>query len=71
MSNTGFYIFALVAIIIAVFILKHVVTCLMRTVVVVVLLILLAVAYYFLVGQYDPEVHDAVQGAWEKYQPKE
>lgn len=67
MNNTGFYIFALVAVIIAGFILKHVVTCLMRSVVVVVLLIILAVAYYFLVGQYDPEVHDAVQGAWDKY----
>jgi len=67
MSNTGFYIFALVAVIIAGFILKHVVTCLMRSVVVIVLLIVLAVAYYFLVGQYDPEVHDAVQGAWDKY----
>ena len=67
MNNTGFYIFALVAVIIAGFILKHVVTCLMRSVVVVVLLIILAVSYYFLVGQYDPEVHDAVQGAWDKY----
>ena len=71
MSNTGFYIFALVAIVIAGFILKHVVTCLMRSIVVVALLIILAVAYYFLVGQYDPEVHDAVQGAWDKYQTKE
>ena len=67
MSNTGFYIFALVAVIIAALVLKHVVTCLMRSVVGVVLLIILAVAYYFFVGQYDPEVHDAVQGAWDKY----
>ena len=67
MNNVGFYIFALVAIIIAVLILKHVVTCLMRSVVVVVLLVILAVAYYFFVGQYDHEVHDAVQGAWDKY----
>ena len=67
MSNTGFYIFAGVAIIIAAFILKNVVTCLMRTVVIVVLLVVLAVVYYFFVGQYDPEVHDAVQGAWDKY----
>ena len=66
MSNTGFYIFALVAVVIAGFILKHVVTCLMRSVVVVVLLVVLAVVYYFFVGQYEPEVHDAVQNALEK-----
>ena len=67
MSNLGFYIFALVAIVIGGFILKHVVTCLMRTIVIVVLLIVLAVVYYFLVGQYDPEVHDAVEQALEQY----
>jgi len=67
MSETGFYIFALVAVVIAAFILKNVVTCLMRTVVVVVLLAILAGVYYFFVGQYDPEVHDAVENALERY----
>ena len=68
MSNTGFYVFALVAVIIVAFILKHVVTCLMRTIVVVVLLVVLAFAYYFFVGQYDPEMHDAVENALQNYQ---
>lgn len=68
MDNTGFYVFALVAIVIVGFILKHVVTCLMRTIVVVVLLVVLAFAYYFLVGQYDPEMHDAVENALQNYQ---
>ena len=67
MSNAGFYIFAVIAVIVAVFLIKHVVTCLMRSIVFLVLLAVLAVAYYFLVGQYDPEIHDAVQGAWDKY----
>ena len=67
MSNAGFYIFAVIAVIVADLLVKHVVTCLMRSIIIVVLLILLAVAYYFFVGQYDPEIHDAVQGAWDKY----
>lgn len=68
MENAGFYIFAVVAVIIAALVLKHVVTCLMRTLVVVVLVIVLAFAYYFLVGQYDPEMHDAVENAIQNYQ---
>jgi hypothetical protein len=63
MNNTSFYIFAIIAVIIAGFVLKHVITCLMRTVVVVILLAVLAAAYYFFIGQYDPEVHDAVENA--------
>ena len=63
MNNTGFYIFALVAVVIAGFLLKHVVTCLLRTIVVIVLLIVLAFAYYFLVGQYDPEIQGAIEEA--------
>ena len=67
MSNTGFYIFALVAVVIAALILRHVVTCLMRTVVVVVLLAVLAFVYYFFVGQYDPEIQGAVEQALDQY----
>ena len=62
-SNIGFYIFALVAVIVAGFLVKHVVTCLLRTVVVVVLLVVLAFAYYFLIGQYDPEIQSAIEEA--------
>lgn len=61
MSNVAFYIFALVAIAIAVTIMKYVVTCLMRCVVLVVLVVVLAVSYYIFVGQYDPEVRHAVE----------
>ncbi|MCR5157745.1 MAG: hypothetical protein K6D37_01310 [Prevotella sp.] len=67
MSNAGFYIFALVAIVIAALVLKHVITCLMRSIVIVVLLVILALAYYFFIGQYDPEMHDAVENALQKY----
>ncbi len=67
MSNIAFYIFALVAIVIAAFILKNVVTCLVRAIVVVVLLVVLAFAYYFLVGQYDPEIQNAVNDALNNY----
>lgn len=68
MSNAGFYIFALVAIVIAALLLKHVITCLMRTVVIIVLLVALALAYWFFVGQYDPEVSEPVRDAWHKNQ---
>ena len=67
MSNTAFYIFALVAVAIAVLVMKHVVTCMMRIVVLIVLVAVLAVVYYFFVGQYDPEVHQAVEHAIDTY----
>lgn len=67
MSNTAFYIFALAAIIVAALTMKHIVSCAMRIVVVVVLAVVLAAVYYFFVGQYDPEMHDAVESALEKY----
>ena len=71
MSNTAFYIFAIVAIIIALAIMKYVVTCLMRTVVLCVLVVVLAAVYYFFVGQYNPEVRDAVEHAKEKVEKYE
>ena len=61
MSNIAFYFFALVAIAIAVTVMKYVVTCLMRCVVLAVLVVVLAVSYYIFVGQYDPEVRNAVE----------
>ena len=67
MSNVGFYIFAIIAVIIAALLLKNVVTCLIRTIIIVVLLIVLAFAYWYLVGQYDPEMQEAVNGAVETY----
>ena len=68
MSNTVFYIIAVVAIILAVGLMKYVVSCLMRTVILVVTLVGLALVYYFFVGQYDPEIRDAVEQAVEKYE---
>ena len=62
MNNTAFYIFAVVAVIVAAFIMKQVVTCLMRSVVFIVLLVVLAVAYYVLVGQHEPEVRHFIEG---------
>ena len=62
-SNAGFYIFAIVAIIVAGLLFKHVVTCMMRSVIILVLLAALAVAYYLFIGQYDPEIREAVSGA--------
>ena len=67
MNNIGFYIFAIIAIIVGVLIIKHVVTCLVRSIVIVVLLIILGLGWYFFVGQYDPEIHDAFMNAFEKY----
>ena len=69
MSNTVFYIIAVVAIILAIGLMKYVVSCLMRTVILVVTLVGLAFVYYFFVGQYDPEIRDAVDQAVEKYEP--
>ena len=68
MSNTAFYILALVAIIMAVALMKYVVSCLMRAVILFVTVAILALVYYFFVGQYDPEIHDAVKHAIEKYE---
>ncbi len=68
MSNTVFYIIAVVAIILAIGLMKYVVSCLMRTVILVVTLVGLALVYYFFVGQYDPEIRDAVDQAVEKYE---
>ena len=49
MNNVSFYVFALVAIVIGVLLLKKFVGCLIRSVVVIALLAALAAAYYFLV----------------------
>jgi len=68
MSNTVFYIIAVVAVIVAVGLMKFVVSCLMRAVILVVTLVGLAFVYYFFVGQYDPEIRDAVDQAVEKYE---
>ncbi len=68
MSNTVFYIIAVVAIILAVGLMKYVVSCLMRTVILLVTVVGLALVYYFFVGQYDPEIRDAVEQAVEKYE---
>lgn len=67
-NNTGFYLFAVIAVVIGALLFKRVVTCMMRSVVIIGLVIVLALAYYLLVGRYDPEVHDAVHDAWQKYQ---
>ena len=68
MSNTVFYIIAVVAIILAVGLMKYVVSCLMRTIILLVTVVGLALVYYFFVGQYDPEIRDAVEQAVEKYE---
>ena len=68
MSNTVFYIIAVVAIILAIGLMKYVVSCLMRTVILLVTVVGLALVYYFFVGQYDPEIRDAVEQAVEKYE---
>ena len=68
MSNTVFYIIAVVAIILAVGLMKYVVSCLMRTIILLVTVVGLALVYYFFVGQYDPEIRDAVDQAVEKYE---
>jgi amino acid permease len=67
MSNTAFYIVAVVALIVAVTLMKYVVSCLMRSVILILTVVALALVYYFFVGQYDPEMHDAVEQAVEKY----
>ena len=56
MNQPLFYVYALVAVIIAAFVLKRVITCLMRIIVVVVLIVALAVGYYLFIGQYDPNI---------------
>ena len=68
MSNTVFYIIAVVAVIVAVGLMKFVVSCLMRAVIILVTVVGLALVYYFFVGQYDPEIRDAVDQAVEKYE---
>ena len=68
MSNTVFYIIAVVAIILAIGLMKYVVSCLMRTIILLVTVVGLALVYYFFVGQYDPEIRDAVEHAVEKYE---
>ncbi len=60
MNQPLFYLYALVAVIIAAFVLKQVVTCLMRTLVVIVLIVAVAVGYYLFVGQYNPDVQNFV-----------
>ena len=68
MSNTVFYIVAIVALIIAVGLMKFVVSCLSRAIILIVTVAGLALVYYFFVGQYDPEVRGAVKQAVEKYE---
>lgn len=68
MSNTVFYIIAVVAIILAVGLMKYVVSCLMRAVILFVTVAGLALVYYFFVGQYNPEIRDAVEHTVEKYE---
>ena len=68
MSNTVFYIVAVVAIIIAVGLMKFVVSCLSRAIILIVTVVGLALVYYFFVGQYDPEVRGTVKQAVEKYE---
>lgn len=68
MSNTVFYIIAVVAVIVAVGLMKFVVSCLMRAVIILVTVVGLALVYYFFVGQHDPEIRDAVDQAVEKYE---
>ena len=46
---------------------KYVVSCLTRLIILFVTVFGLALVYYFFVGQYDPEIHDAVENAVEKY----
>ena len=69
-NNTGFYVFAVIAVVIGALLFKRVVTCMMRSVVILVLAAVLALAYYFFIGQYDPEVEQAVKDALEKGQQK-
>ena len=71
MSNTTFYIIAIVAIILAVMVMKYVVSCLTRSIILIVTLAGLALVYYFFVGQYDPKVHKAVEEAVEKVEKLE
>jgi len=47
MDNLGFYLFCLIAIIVAIAIIKKVVGCMFRSVVFVILLIAIAAAYYY------------------------
>ena len=63
MNQPLFYLYALVAVIIAAFVLKQVVTCLMRTLVVIVLIVAVAIGYYLFVGQYNPDVQHFVHQA--------
>ena len=66
MSNTVFYIIAVVAVIVAVGLMKFVVSCLMRAVIILVTVVGLALVYYFFVGQHDPKVRHAVEDTIEK-----
>ena len=69
MSNTVFYIIAVVAIVLAVALMKFVVSCLMRAVILFLTVAALALVYYFFVGQYDPKVRHAVEHAVEQTPP--
>lgn len=60
MNNASFYIFAIIAIVIAALILRQAVGCLTRGVIIGLLLVVLAVAYYLLIGQYDPELQATI-----------
>jgi hypothetical protein len=65
MNNAGFYIFALIAVVVAALIMRHVVTCLMRAIVIALLLVVLAGAYYLFIGQYDPETYEMINNSLE------
>ena len=66
MSNTVFYIIAVVAIILAVGLMKYLVSCLSRAIILIVTVAGLALVYYFFVGQHAPKVRQAVEDTIEK-----
>lgn len=65
MSNTVFYIIAVVAIILAVGLMKYVVRCLTRAIILIVTVAALAFVYKFFVEK-DPKVRQAVENTIDK-----
>lgn len=60
MENVGFYVVALLAVIVAAFVVKKCTGCAVRLVTVLVAIGVLLAAYYLLVGHNDPEVQRVV-----------
>lgn len=60
LDNIGFYIVALLAVIVAAFVVKKTTSCLVRLVTILVAIGVLLAAYYLLVGHNDPEVQRVV-----------